>query len=176
LLQSRLFRVLPSEGSSKQIEDQSYSSLSAIATAIESSQAVDVIITHSLPSSVTDLSSFPLPHPDATKICAPPLDGMMKRIRPWYHFAAAGGVFQEREPLVWDGEPLVWDGEPLVWDSEPLVWDDEADRITRFASLGPFGKRCDSTEVWVLPRAVFTVSNCPFSQHLISECPERAIL
>jgi hypothetical protein len=100
------------------MKGQSYSSLSAIATNIESSQPVDVLITNSWPSSITDFSSIPLPHLDIMRIGTPPLDDVITRIKPRYHFAAGGGMF---------------------WEREPFVWDDEAGRITRFVSLGPFG-------------------------------------
>jgi hypothetical protein len=101
------------------MKDQSYNSLSAIATNIESSQPVDILITNSWPPSITEFSSIPLPYPDATRrICAPPLDDVITRIKPRYHFVAGGGMF---------------------WEREPFVWDDDAGRISRFISLGPFG-------------------------------------
>ncbi|KAJ2934947.1 hypothetical protein H1R20_g2137, partial [Candolleomyces eurysporus] len=50
-----------------------------------------------------------------------PLDDVVAKIKPRYHFAAAGG----RPPKFWEREPFVWDGED--------------GRISRFISLGAFG-------------------------------------
>ncbi|RXW22335.1 hypothetical protein EST38_g3538 [Candolleomyces aberdarensis] len=50
-----------------------------------------------------------------------PLDDVVAKIKPRYHFAAAGG----RPPKFWEREPFVWDGEDA--------------RISRFISLGAFG-------------------------------------
>lgn len=52
--------------------------------------------------------------------CAPPLDEVVRRLRPRYHFASGGG------------HP------PQFWEREPFVWN-EQDRVSRFISLGPFG-------------------------------------
>jgi hypothetical protein len=52
---------------------------------------------------------------------APPLDEVIRKVKPRYHFAALGG------------RP------PQFWEREPFVWNDEAGRISRFVSLGAFG-------------------------------------
>jgi len=50
-----------------------------------------------------------------------PLDEVIRKVKPRYHFAALGG------------RP------PQFWEREPFVWDDEAGRVSRFVSLGAFG-------------------------------------
>ena len=96
---------------------KNYSSLAAIRSVAESSQLLDVLISNVWPSSITEFSRVPLPLPDSAPASAPPLDDIIRRTKPRYHFAAGGGMF---------------------WEREPFVWDDEAGRATRFVSLGPF--------------------------------------
>ena len=70
------------------------------------------------------LSAVPLPldPPDISAACAPPLDEIIRRLQPRYHFATGAG------------HP------PVFWEREPYVWQDEGnDRISRFVGLGAFG-------------------------------------
>lgn len=101
--------------------NQSYQSLAAIQSAASSSQLVDILITNVWPSLITNLSAAPLPATDLPLNGVPPLDDVIRRIKPRYQFAAGGG------------RP------PQFWEREPYVWDDEEGRVARFVSLGAFG-------------------------------------
>jgi hypothetical protein len=100
---------------------QNYNSLAAISSTIESSQPVDILMSSVWPSTITQFSSVPLPSSGTEVTGAPPLDDLVRRIKPRYHFAAVSG------------QPSVF------WEREPFVWDDEGGRISRFVSLGAFG-------------------------------------
>ncbi|EAU88727.2 nuclear protein [Coprinopsis cinerea okayama7 len=100
---------------------QNYSSLSAIQSSTASSQHIDIFLSNAWPSAITRLSSVPLPDPNLASIGAPPLDELISKLQPRYHFAAAGG------------------SPPKFWEREPFVWDGEEGRVTRFVSLGAFG-------------------------------------
>ena len=102
-------------------QNQNYKSLAAIRDAAASSQLVDILISHVWPESITQLSAAPLPPLDIFSIVALPLDDVIRRTKPRYHFAAGGG------------QP------PMFWEREPFVWDDEEGRVSRFVSLGTFG-------------------------------------
>lgn len=64
---------------------------------------------------------MPLPSSELAYIGAPPLDDIIRRTKPRYHFSAGGG------------QPA------MFWEREPFVWDDEEGRVSRFVSLGAFG-------------------------------------
>ncbi|KAJ6502119.1 hypothetical protein C8R45DRAFT_609871 [Mycena sanguinolenta] len=101
---------------------QNYKSLADIQSSSSSSQLIDILITNVWPAAIAHLSSAPLPAPEIPSVAgAPPLNDTILRIKPRYHFAAAGG------------QP------PIFWEREPFVWSDEADRVSRFVSLGAFG-------------------------------------
>ncbi|CAK5277556.1 unnamed protein product [Mycena citricolor] len=100
---------------------QNYGSLAGIQSTATASQLVDILISNAWPAAVTHLSSAPLPNPELAQIGAPPLDGLVRKTKPRYHFAASGG------------KP------PLFWEREPYLWDDEQGRVSRFVSLGAFG-------------------------------------
>lgn len=55
---------------------------------------------------------------------APPLNDVVKTLKPRYHFASVTQKFWEREPFAWEK-----DGK------------DNDSRVTRFISLGAFGSR-----------------------------------
>ncbi|KAL0946817.1 hypothetical protein HGRIS_012986 [Hohenbuehelia grisea] len=114
-------KLLANTLSNSSSKPQNYSSLASIRSAANSSQLVDILISNSWPENVTALSSTPLPSQELASIGAPPLDDIVRRTKPRYHFTAAGG------------RP------PHFWEREPFVWDDEAGRISRFVSLGAFG-------------------------------------
>lgn len=78
-------------------------------------------MTNVWPAAITQFSSVPLPDPSLDSGGAPPLDDVIRRTKPRYHFAAAGGHPSK------------------FWEREPLIWDDEEGRISRFVSLGAFG-------------------------------------
>ncbi|KAL1744364.1 CwfJ C-terminus 1-domain-containing protein-like protein [Schizophyllum fasciatum] len=100
---------------------QDYRSLAAVQTNSAASQLVDILLTNPWPASVARLSSAPLPAPELAQTGAPPLDEIVRHLKPRYHFAACGG------------------NPPMFWEREPYVWADPADRISRFVSLGAFG-------------------------------------
>jgi hypothetical protein len=98
---------------------RSYTSLSEIQSSAATSQLVDILITHTWAQSITQFSAVPLPNLELATPCAP-LDDVIRRIKPRYHFASGGG------------KP------PQFWEREPFIWDDQG-RVSRFISLGPFG-------------------------------------
>lgn len=98
-----------------------YGSLAAIRDATSTSQLIDIFITNDWPASITSHSSLPLPPPEHEDPGAPPLDEVIRKIKPRYHFAARAGP------------------SPKFWEREPFTWDDESGRISRFVSLGEFG-------------------------------------
>jgi hypothetical protein len=100
---------------------QNYKSLAAIQSSSSSSQLVDILISNVWPASIGHLSSVPFPPGTAPPATVPPIDDVVRKLKPAYHFAAAGG------------DP------PLFWEREPYVWDKESGRISRFVSLGSFG-------------------------------------
>ncbi|KAK7040914.1 hypothetical protein VNI00_009510 [Paramarasmius palmivorus] len=99
---------------------QDYKSLAAIQSSSSSTQLVDIFISNTWPSSISQFSAS-LPSPELGSIGAPPLDDVVRRLKPRYHFAACGG------------------NPPAFWEREPFVWDDEGGRVSRFLSLGAFG-------------------------------------
>jgi len=100
---------------------QNYSSLASIRDTALSSQLVDILITHDWPVSITSHSSVSLPSPEFASSGSPPLDSVIQKVRPRYHFAGGGG------------HP------PRFWEREPFTWVNEGGRVTRFVSLGAFG-------------------------------------
>ncbi|KAK7038075.1 nuclear protein [Favolaschia claudopus] len=98
---------------------QNYKSLADIQSTASSSQLIDILTTNSWPAAITNFSSTA---PGlASSADAPPLDDAIRRTKPRYHFAAAGGT------------------PPMFWEREPFIWSDESDRVSRFVSLGAFG-------------------------------------
>lgn len=114
-------RLLSNTLTTNSSKNQSYTSLAAIKSAAAPSQLIDVLISNVWPSSISQLSSAPLPSPELASIGVHPLDDVIRRTKPRYHFAAGGG------------HP------PKFWEREPFVWDDEEGRVTRFVSVGAFG-------------------------------------
>ncbi|ESK94140.1 nucleus protein [Moniliophthora roreri MCA 2997] len=98
---------------------QDYKSLAAIQSSSSSTQVVDILISNTWPASIAQLSNS-VPSPEVASIGAIPLDDVIRRLKPRYHFAACGG------------------NPPTFWEREPFVWDDGG-RISRFLSLGAFG-------------------------------------
>jgi hypothetical protein len=103
------------------LSNKSYSSLAAIQASSSTSQLIDILLTNDWPVSITQFSAAPLPEPQLTSIGAAPLSDVIRKTKPRYHFAAAGG------------HP------PKFWEREPFMWDDEQGRVSRFVSLGAFG-------------------------------------
>ncbi|EIN07103.1 hypothetical protein PUNSTDRAFT_104608 [Punctularia strigosozonata HHB-11173 SS5] len=95
-------------------KNKNYKSLTAIQSAGGPSELVDILITNSWPTSITEFSSLPVP--DLLSPAAPAVDVVMRRAKPRYHFSASR----------------------LFWEREPFVWDDEQGRVSRFVSLGAF--------------------------------------
>ena len=98
---------------------KNYSSLASIQAVSTSSQLIDVLLTNVWPASITEFSS--LPDPQLSSIGAPPLNEVIRKTKPRYHFAGGGS------------HP------PKFWEREPYVWEDEQGRVSRFVSLGAFG-------------------------------------
>lgn len=98
-----------------------YSSLAAIRDAASTSQLIDILITNDWPASITSHSSLPPHSPEQEHPGSPPLDEIIRKIKPRYHFAARALP------------------SPKFWEREPFAWDGEAGRISRFISLGAFG-------------------------------------
>lgn len=98
-----------------------YGSLAAIRDAASTSQLIDIFITNDWPASITSHSSLPSPPPEHEHPGSPPLDEVIRKIKPRYHFAARAVP------------------SPKFWEREPFTWDDESGRVSRFVSLGTFG-------------------------------------
>ncbi|KAL0060002.1 hypothetical protein AAF712_013238 [Marasmius tenuissimus] len=101
---------------------QDYKSLASIQSSSASSQLVDILITNTWPDSASQFSAVPIPGEGVAFGGAVPLDDVVRRIKPKYHFAACGGK-----------PPVFWEREPYVWEDEP------GGRLARFVSLGAFG-------------------------------------
>ena len=102
---------------------QDYKSLASIQSSSASSQLVDILITNTWPDSISQFSAVPTTgEGGADSGGAVPLDDVIRRIKPKYHFAACGSK-----------PPIFWEREPYVWEDEP------GGRIARFVSLGAFG-------------------------------------
>ncbi|KAF8469918.1 CwfJ C-terminus 1-domain-containing protein-like protein [Gautieria morchelliformis] len=78
-------------------------------------QFIDILLTHTWPTSMTVATST-MP-PDLQPEIAPQLDDLVRKVKPRYHFTC-GGKF---------------------WEREPFCWVEENNRTTRFVSLGSFG-------------------------------------
>ncbi len=100
---------------------KSYTSLASIQASAASSQLIDILLTNVWPLSITQFSAAPLPDLELSALGAAPLSDVIRKTKPRYHFAAAGGI------------------PPKFWEREPYVWDDEQGRVARFVSLGAFG-------------------------------------
>ncbi|KAG6814562.1 hypothetical protein H0H92_000090 [Tricholoma furcatifolium] len=124
---SHTLEKLLSNSLSKSANSQSYKSLSAIQSSASFSQLIDIFMTNVWPSAITELSNVPLPLPELASSGATELDETIRRIKPRYHFASAGG------------KP------PQFWEREPYVWDDEEGRVSRFIGLGAFGGEAPPT-------------------------------
>ncbi|KAF9227729.1 hypothetical protein BS17DRAFT_764139 [Gyrodon lividus] len=98
-----------------------YGSLAAIRDAASTSQLVDILISSDWPASITSHTAIPQPSPEFGSSGSPPLDEIIRKTKPKYHFAGGGGRPSK------------------FWEREPFVWDDEAGRVSRFVSLGAFG-------------------------------------
>ncbi|KAK4704499.1 CWF19-like protein 1, partial [Phenoliferia sp. Uapishka_3] len=59
----------------------------------------DILLTHAFPTSISLLSSKPLP--SSVKEVASPLDQIAHKSHAKYHFVGGAGVFWEREPFSW---------------------------------------------------------------------------
>ncbi|CAA7271593.1 unnamed protein product [Cyclocybe aegerita] len=122
LLSNTLAKAPSISASSQADKQKSYSSLVSIQASTSSSQLVDILLTNSWPSCITHLSSAPLPDPQLSSTGAPPVDDVVRKTKPRYHFAAGGGATPAR-----------------FWEREPYVWEDEQGRVGRFVGLGAFG-------------------------------------
>lgn len=100
---------------------QNYKSLAAIQSSAVSSSLIDILVTNVWPSAIAQFSSVPLPDTHLASVGALPLDDLVRRTRPRYHFAAGHGQ------------------QPKFWEREPFLWDDEDGRLSRFVGLGAFG-------------------------------------
>lgn len=101
-----------------------FSSLSNILANSSPSQTVDILVSNNWPAVIAQFSAVPVPPEFAETAAAPPMDDVIRRVKPRYHFASG---CTERPTA------------PIFWEREPFVWDDEQGRATRFLSLGAFG-------------------------------------
>lgn len=92
-------------------------SLAAI-KALSTFQFIDILLTHTWPTSITDATST-MPT-DLQPEIAPQMDDLVRKSKPRYHFTSCGGRF---------------------WEREPFCWIEENNRTTRFVSLGAFGSQ-----------------------------------
>jgi hypothetical protein len=100
---------------------KSYQSLAAIQSTSTSSQTIDILLSNAWPSLITNYSNCPVAQEDLAPLLAQPLDDIVRRTKPRYHFAMGGGT------------------PPSFWEREPFVWEGDEGRIMRFVSLGAFG-------------------------------------
>ncbi|KAI1794660.1 nuclear protein [Ganoderma leucocontextum] len=116
-------KLLANTMTSSKPTEQSYTSLAFIKSSSTASQLIDILITNTWPVGITEFSSAPLPAPELTSIGVEPVSEVVRRTKPRYHFAGAGG------------HP------PRFWEREPYTWDNPEDkgRTSRFVSLGAFG-------------------------------------
>lgn len=101
----------------------SHETLAAIqsASTLSSSQTIDILMSNAWPSLITAHSDCLIPSKELTTLLAQPLDDLVRRTRPRYHFAMGGGTT------------------PTFWEREPFMWEADSKRVTRFVSLGAFG-------------------------------------
>jgi hypothetical protein len=81
---------------------------------------VDILLTHATPASIA-LHTPNVPEALTNPISVP-LDEVVRRALPRYHFVSGAGIFWEREPFAWPG--AADDG-----------------RCTRFLSIGRYGEK-----------------------------------
>lgn len=119
-----LSNTLTSSSSSQQ--SMTYSSLASIQASASSFQTIDIFLTNTWPPAITHFSQTFSQDPQmaTAALGAPPLDDVIQKIKPRYHFSAGSGPQAQH---------------PRFWEREPYIWDDEKGRISRFISLGPFG-------------------------------------
>lgn len=106
---------------------KNYQSLATIQSTSTSSQTIDILLSNAWPSLITNFSACAVPQIELSSILAQPLDDVVRRTQPRYHFAMGGGT------------------PPTFWEREPFVWDGDEGRITRFVSLGAFGGEAPSS-------------------------------
>ncbi|KII88125.1 hypothetical protein PLICRDRAFT_41246 [Plicaturopsis crispa FD-325 SS-3] len=111
LLANTLIKSTPAKTASK-----NYTSLAAIRDTAAPSQLVDVLLSTVPPDSISHFASPPSP-----TYGVPPLDDIVRKTKPRYHFTVGAGT------------------PPAFWERPPFVWDDEQGRITRYVGLGAFG-------------------------------------
>lgn len=88
----------------------------AIAKAFASFQFVDILMTHTWPTSIVSDTTMLLN--DSEPNLAPQLDDLVRKAKPRYYFSSNVSTF---------------------WEREPFNWIDESNRTTRFINLGSFG-------------------------------------
>jgi hypothetical protein len=86
-----LSNTLVKSSSKSQSKNQTYTSLTSILNASSSSQLVDILITNDWPVCIAQHSSAPLLSPEFSPEGAIPLDEVIRKVKPRYHFAALGG-------------------------------------------------------------------------------------
>ena len=123
----RLLSNTLSSSSSQQTQNKkgTYTSLASIQASSSSSQLIDILLTNVWPSCIAQFIQSPLTDPQITNsnLGAPPLDEIVRKTKPRYHFAAGVGKVQPS----------------IFWERDPYVWEDEKSRVSRFVSLGAFG-------------------------------------
>ncbi|KAF9527034.1 nuclear protein [Crepidotus variabilis] len=111
---------------SSQKQKSNFLSLASIQAMSLPSQLIDILITNSWPYGANLWSQIVLPDSQLAnrETGAPPLNDIIQKTKPRYHFAAGGPA---------SGHPSIF------WEREPYVWDDEKGRVSRFVGLGGFG-------------------------------------
>ncbi|KAH8826884.1 nuclear protein [Flagelloscypha sp. PMI_526] len=112
-------RLLSNSLSTSSSSTGNYGSLASIQASASTTQTVDILISHSWPSSIANFANVPpLSEDEFRGVIADPIDEVTRKLKPKYHFVSAGGKF---------------------WEREPYVWTDEGGRVSRFVTLGSFG-------------------------------------
>ncbi|EJD53148.1 hypothetical protein AURDEDRAFT_81386, partial [Auricularia subglabra TFB-10046 SS5] len=103
--------------------EQDPQSLAAAKAAQSQQLGVDILLTHLWPISISQHSSTAPALVEYIGNTSPPLDDVVRRSQPRYHFVSGG-----KPSRFWEREPFTWE--------EPGA----AARATRFISLGSFGE------------------------------------
>lgn len=136
-----------------QKQKNDYSSLASIQASAASSQLIDILLTNTWPTGIINFSqtSPSDPHMNTSNIGAPPLDDLIHKTKPRYHFAAGSGPQAQH---------------PKFWEREPYLWDDEKGRISRFISLGPFGGEAPAGKKQRVHWDCVLLSACPLTLNI----------
>ncbi|KZT39225.1 hypothetical protein SISSUDRAFT_1003698, partial [Sistotremastrum suecicum HHB10207 ss-3] len=94
-------------------------SLAAAKAASTPLPLIDILLTNPWPLSIDMYSTGKPPEISSSNYLSDPLNEVVLKAKPRYHFASLPGKF---------------------WEREPFMWEAEENRVTRFISLGSFGE------------------------------------